>query len=197
MESLPPLQALIKEVLECNVCASFLPYGPRPVVQISETSRIVIVGQAPVRIVHETGIPWNDRSGDRLRKWLNASKEEFYDPSLFALLPMGFCYPGIGKSGDLPPRPECAPLWHNLLTRKLDNVKLTLLCGQYAQKFYLQDRFRRSLTETIKTYEDLLPEFLPLPHPSPRNIAWFKANAWFEKELIPILRNCVKRILTS
>jgi len=156
----------------------------------------MIVGQAPGRRVHETGIPWNDPSGDRLRRWLSLTREEFYDESRIAIVPAGFCYPGKDpRGGDLPPRPECAPLWHPKLRQALPNIRLTLLIGFYAQVYYLKTRVQPSLAETVRNWRDYLPEFFPLPHPSPRNLNWFKKNPWFEKEVVPTLRQQVARIL--
>jgi uracil-DNA glycosylase len=190
------LPALIKQITACAHCAEFLPLGPRPVVRLSETSRLLIVGQAPGTRVHETGIPFNDPSGDRLRMWLDVDKETFYDESKIAIVPMGFCYPGKGKSGDLPPRPECAALWRTQLYEHLKEVELTLLIGQYAQQYYLKDKAKKTLTDTVRAYNEYLPMgYFPLVHPSPRNVGWFKNNPWFEKEVIPILREQVHRIL--
>lgn len=149
----------------------------------------MIIGQAPGQKVQDSGIPWDDKSGDELRRWLDVTKEQFYDASLFALMPMGFCYPGKGTSGDLPPRQECAPLWHGKVLAQIKNVKLTILIGQYAQKFYLGKDFNPSITENIKNYKKFLPTYLPLVHPSPRNRIWQKKNPWFEKKVIPALRD--------
>lgn len=151
-------------------------------------SKIVIIGQAPGRKVHNSGIPWDDASGDNLRRWLGVDKATFYDPKVFAILPMGFCFPGTGKSGDLPPRPECAPLWHERVLAEMHSVRKTLLIGQYAQAQYLGDRRGKTLTETVRNWRDYLPEFLPLPHPSPRNNIWMKKNPWFAEEVLPELR---------
>jgi len=189
------LQELLTEIRSCTVCEDKLPFGARPVVSSSPLSKIVIIGQAPGTRVHETGIPWNDPSGDRLREWLQVDRELFYDPDQFALVPMGFCYPGKGKSGDLPPRPECAPLWHKPLLDTMPYVQVKLLFGQYAQQYYLEKKKKRTLTDTVKNYSEYLPEFLPLPHPSPRNNIWLKKNPWFEKELLPSLRSLIKKTL--
>ncbi|WP_183410965.1 uracil-DNA glycosylase family protein [Litorivivens lipolytica] len=185
------LAKLLAEVRACNLCEAQLPLGPNPVVRASTTARLLIVGQAPGTRVHNTGIPWNDPSGDRLRDWLGWSREQFYDESLAAIVPMGFCYPGKGKSGDLPPRPECAPAWHDKLLALMPQIELVLLVGQYAQKYYL-DAPRPTLTETVRQYADYGPRFLPLPHPSPRNQLWLKRNPWFEREVVPALRERVK-----
>jgi uracil-DNA glycosylase len=180
---------------ECSVCAAHLPLGPRPVFRASRTARLLIVGQAPGTKVHETGIPWNDRSGDRLRDWLGLDHESFYDESRVAILPAGFCYPGrYERGGDLPPRPECAPMWHRRLTVHMPNIELTLLTGQYAQACYLGRR-HPSLTATVAAWRDYLPEYLPLPHPSWRNTAWLRKNPWFEAELLPVLRNNIGKIV--
>ncbi len=160
----------------------------------SSQARILIIGQAPGKRVHETGIPWNDPSGDRLREWLQISEEDFYNPNHIAIIPMGFCYPGKGKSGDLPPRKECAPLWHPQLLPLLPNIELTLLIGQYAQQRYLEKK-PRTLTDTVKQWQTYLPSNIPLPHPSPRNRAWFANNPWFESEAIPELRYRVQQSL--
>jgi uracil-DNA glycosylase len=155
-------------------------------------SKIAIIGQAPGSIVHRTGIPWDDKSGDRLRSWLGVTTEEFYDARNFAIVPMGFCYPGKGKSGDLPPRPECAPQWHGELLEQLPNLRLTLLIGQYAQQYYLGDLRKRTLTETVRAWKEYQPKkLLVLPHPSPRNNIWLRKHPWFEEEVIPKLRAIV------
>jgi len=145
--------------------------------------------------VHETGIPWDDKSGERLREWLGVTKAQFYNEDLFAIIPMGFCYPGKGSSGDLPPRPECAPLWHESLWEQLTQIKLTLLIGQYAQGYYLKTLKKNTLTETVKNYKEYLPEYLPLPHPSPRNNIWLKKNPWFLNELILILQQRIRQLI--
>jgi uracil-DNA glycosylase len=188
---------LLSEISRCRICAPFFDYDPHPVLQVGSESKIAIVGQAPGRRVHETGIPWDDPSGKRLRTWLGVSNERFYDPANFALIPMAFCYPGKGKSGDLPPRPECTPKWHNLILRQLDQLKLTILCGQYAMKCYLQPNYPGNITTAIKSFNKYLPKFLPIPHPSPRNIAWFQRNPWFEKAVLPELRTRVTKILNQ
>ena len=160
----------------------------------SPKSKVAIIGQAPGRVVHKTGIPWDDKSGERLRAWMNISKDDFYNKDLFALIPMGFCYPGKGKSGDLPPRPECAPKWHGILLSQIDDLKLIVLIGNYAQKYYLKDLVRKTLTETVQNYLEYLPKYLPLPHPSPRNNTWIKKNPWFEESVVPELRRKIKHI---
>lgn len=182
---------LIQSVRDCRQCAGELPHEPRPVIQIHPRAQIVIIGQAPGRKVHESGVPWDDPSGRLLRKWMGVDEAVFYDPKFVALMPMGFCYPGKGKSGDLPPRPECAPLWHELLLKQLRKVRLTLLIGQYSQRHYLGANVGENLTETVRAFEDHLPTYLPLPHPSPRNRFWLSKNPWFEKRVLPVLRKRV------
>ena len=171
------LNALLTEIRACAVCE--LVDGPRPIVQAGTTSRIVIIGQAPGRKVHESGIPWDDPSGRRLREWLGLTDEQFYDPAVVALVPMGFCFPGSGKSGDLPPRAECAPLWHERLLSHLPTDRLDIIIGMYAQARYIEDR-EKTLTATVARWRDYLPERIVTPHPSPRNKRWFKTNPWFE-----------------
>jgi uracil-DNA glycosylase len=167
------------------------------VLRASSTARLLIVGQAPGVRVHETGVPWNDASGIRLRHWLGIERERFYDEAQIAIVPMGFCYPGSGSSGDLPPRPECAATWHARLLPNLQQRRLTLLVGRYAQAWFLRERQRGTLTDTVRAWADFLPEFLPLPHPSPRNQLWLKANPWFEAELVPVLREQVRSALAE
>lgn len=189
------MDQLLKEIQGCTVCAPHLVNGVRPVMSAHKNSKIAIIGQAPGSIVHRTGIPWDDKSGDRLREWLGVDKDTFYDAENFAIIPMGFCYPGKGKSGDLPPRPECAPLWHEPLLAGLENLQLTLLIGSYAQAYYLGDQKKRTLTETVRNHELYLPTYLPLPHPSPRNNIWLKRNAWFGEEILPVLKAIVGDVL--
>ena len=190
------LDALLSEVRACRACADFLPFEPRPVLRANSTARLLIVGQAPGTRVHETGIPWNDPSGDRLRQWLDMEKKVFYDESIVAILPMGFCYPGRGKSGDLPPRPECAQLWREQLLACLPNIELTLLIGQYAQRYHAPQA-GKSVTEVVQRWRELLPAFFPTPHPSPRNQLWLRRNAWFERDAVPVLRQTVKELIPS
>ncbi|WP_413532200.1 uracil-DNA glycosylase family protein [Empedobacter brevis] len=188
---------LLQEVRACKVCEPFLPLGANPIVQAHPESKIVIVGQAPGLRVHQTGIPWDDASGNELRKWLNVTTEEFYNPKFFALLPIGFCYPGKGKSGDLPPRKECAPLWHHRLLDEMKEVELILLIGQYAQKYYLKDNNHKNITENIIHFKDYLPHYFPLPHPSPRNFIWMNKNPWFKENILPNLTTLVENILSK
>lgn len=182
---------LLAEISACTLCAGKLPYAPRPVLAASAAARLLIVGQAPGRRVQESGIPWSDASGQRLRSWLNVTPELFYDGDQVAILPIGFCYPGTGRQGDLPPRPECAPAWHARLLASMPNIRLTLLVGAYAQRFYLRERAQASLTQTVTQWRDYLPSYFPLPHPSPRNGLWLRRNPWFEAEVIPALRHQV------
>lgn len=185
------LDVLLQQIRACRMCEANLPLGPKPVLRAAESARLMIVGQAPGRRVHETGIPWNDPSGDRLRLWLNTSREAFYDEQRIAIIPTAFCYPGTGANGDLPPRPECAPLWHPQLRAQLPQVRLTLLIGNYAQAYYLGKRAKKTLGATVQAWQEYLPEFLPLPHPSPRNQRWFKSNPWFGQDVLPALRQRV------
>lgn len=192
-----PIDELLVAIRQCRVCEPFLEMGVNPVVRASETAELLIVGQAPGRVVHQTSIPWNDKSGDNLRNWLDMDKDVFYDTSKIAIVPMGFCYPGTGKSGDLAPRPECAPLWHSSLLTRMPKLKLILLIGQYAQKYYLKEQAKPTLTETVKNFEAYLPNYFVLPHPSPRNNIWQAKNEWFAEEVIPVLRETVQDILTK
>ncbi|EKO3932932.1 uracil-DNA glycosylase family protein [Vibrio fluvialis] len=178
---------LLREVRQCRVCEPVLPLGANPVIQAHEEARILIIGQAPGIRVHESSIPWNDPSGDRLRQWLNVDKETFYDPKQIAIMPMGLCYPGKGKSGDLPPRKECAPLWHQKVLAQLPNIEITLLIGQYAQNYYLKDK-PSTLTDTVRQWQRWAPHYIPLPHPSPRNTLWLKKNPWFEDAVVTYIR---------
>ena len=190
------LSALLAEVRACRLCAADLPLGPRPVLRAGTSARLLIVGQAPGTKVHASGIPWNDKSGERLRDWLQLAPEVFYDESRIAILPMGFCYPGReDRGGDKPPRPECAPTWHPRLRAALPMVELTLLIGLYAQARYLDAARKANLTETVRAWRDYLPARLPLPHPSWRNTAWLRRNPWFETDLLPELRARVRALI--
>jgi uracil-DNA glycosylase len=190
----PVLREILAAARACRVCEAQLPFGPRPVLRAAPQARLMIIGQAPGTRVHESGVPWDDRSGARLRDWLKIPSEVFYDERRVAIVPMGFCYPGVdAKGGDKPPRPECAPLWHPPLRAALPRIELTLLVGLYAQGHYLGKRRQKTLTETVRHWRDYLPDFLPLPHPSWRNTAWLKKNPWFEDDLLPELRKRVKK----
>lgn len=181
-------ELLLREIRACRLCAPHLPLEPRPVLQFEATARILIVGQAPGMRVHKTGVPWNDPSGDRLRDWMGVDKALFYDASKVAIVPMGFCYPGTGKNGDLPPRPECAQRWRQEVHQCLPQVKLTLLVGQYAQNYYLSDS-KATLTERVARWRDYLPDYLLLPHPSPRNNRWLVKNPWFEDVILELKKS--------
>jgi uracil-DNA glycosylase len=189
------LKSLIEEAKACRACDSVLPLGARPVFLVGAKARLMIVGQAPGRRVHETGIPWNDPSGDLLREWLQLDRDAFYDTSRISILPAGLCYPGTGPNGDAPPRPECAPRWHPRFRAALPRVKLTLLIGAYAQAYYLKNLKKKTLAATVQAWEEYFPEFFPLPHPSPRNRRWLKINPWFGETVIPELRRRVKPYL--
>lgn len=194
MESITTLR---KEMRACTECAGHLPFAPNPIFTIDAAARILIIGQAPGRRVHASGVPWDDASGNNLRAWLGISREDFYRPELVALLPMGFCYPGSAKSGsgDAPPRPECAPLWHQRALAAMPHVRLTLLVGNYAQKYHLNANAGATLTETVRNFRSYLPRYFPLPHPSPRNNIWQRKNSWFASEVLPALQKQVARIL--
>lgn len=183
---------LVAEIRACRVCAPHLVAGPRPIIQLGAGARIIIIGQAPGSKVHATGVPWDDSSGDRLRDWTGLGREDFYDPSKVALVPMGFCYPGAGNGGDLPPRPECAPLWHHRVMARLPADRLALLVGTYAQAAYLPGLKRTSMTEAVRGFAALPPAVFPLPHPSWRSGPWMKKNPWFETEVVPALRERVR-----
>lgn len=190
------LNKLLSEVSRCRICEAQLPLGANPVLQCSATAKILIAGQAPGKKVHASGIPFDDASGNRLRDWLGIDRDTFYDASRIAILPMGFCYPGTGKSGDLPPRPECAAQWRKPLLAQMQQLELTLVMGQYAQQYHV-DAKPASLTELVKSWQDYWPAMLPLPHPSPRNNRWLKQNPWFEIELLPRLQARVQKILSG
>ncbi len=190
------LDALLREVRACRRCAAALPLGPRPVLRGRATARVLIVGQAPGTRVHATGLPWNDPSGDRLRAWLDLDRETFYDESRIAIIPVGLCYPGRNpRGGDLPPRPECAALWLPRLIPHFPRVAMTILAGGYAQRHYLGDRARTSLTETVHAWRDYAPEFIPMPHPSFRNNQWIRQNRWFERDVLPYVRGRLRELL--
>lgn len=189
------LNGLLTNIRACTICDAHLDAGPRPIVQLGERSRIVIIGQAPGRKVHESGVPWDDASGRKLRDWLQLSTEQFYDPEIVAIVPMGFCYPGSAASGDKPPRPECAPAWHETVLGRLPEDRLEIIIGMYAQRRYIAQR-KSTLTETVANWKAYLPTQVVLPHPSPRNQHWLTKNPWFETETLPALRARVAEVLS-
>ena len=193
----PGFASLLRDIRACRICAEHFPHEPHPVLQVSRTARILIAGQAPGRRVQESGIPFDDPSGDRLRDWLGLDRQTFYDASQVAILPMAFCYPGTGKSGDLPPRPECAEAWRSRLLGQLPEIKLTVLVGTYAMKWHLGKRAKENLTDTVAAWRDYLPKHLPLPHTSPRNNPWLRKHPWFEEEVLPEVRKQVSEILRT
>ena len=189
------LDPLLREIRACRICEAHLPLGPRPVLQAAAGAKLLIIGQAPGARVHASGIAWSDASGQRLRDWLQMDEATFYDPTRVAIVPMGFCYPGQMNSGDAPPRPECRATWHPRLLPLLPNIGLTLLIGRYAQAYFLGARRKDSLTSTVRAWREFGPRYLPLPHPSPRNVAWFKANPWFAGDVLPTLRAQVRELV--
>ncbi len=191
------LPLLLQEVKACNLCQLVLPLEPRPIFQLHPQASILIAGQAPGKKVHETGLPFNDPSGDRLREWLGVDRSTFYDARKIAILPMSFCYPGTGKAGDLPPRLQCAETWRAKLLAHLPNLKLTLMIGKYAHDYHIHDSSHTNVTETVRAWKEFWPERLPLPHPSPRNNIWLKRNPWFATDLLPIIRKHIQRILQA
>ncbi len=190
------MSPLHRDIAACTLCQDHLPDGVRPVVQFSDTARILIIGQAPGSKVHASGIPWDDDSGDRLRDWTGLSKDQFYDPAKVALVPMGFCYPGKASGGDKPPRKECAPQWHERVLATLPEDRLTLLVGTYAQSHYLPETRKLSLTERVRRFEDFLPRTMPLPHPAWRSRIWMQKNPWFEAGVLPQLRHKIVSFLS-
>jgi uracil-DNA glycosylase family 4 len=189
------LLTLLTEIRACQLCAAYLPLGPRPVVVANSAARLLIIGQAPGSKVHKSGVPWDDPSGNRLREWLDIDRDQFYQDPRIAIMPMGFCYPGKGRSGDLPPRKECAPQWHDQLLAHMPNIELVLLIGQYAQKYYSRDAYL-SLTERVRA-QGSTDRSIALPHPSPRNQRWLKRNPWFDLEILPALKARVEKSLES
>ena len=189
------MEELLADIRKCKICLPHLKDGVNPVLSAHKESKIAIIGQAPGKIVHQSGKPWDDKSGDRLREWLNVDKSTFYSPEIFAIIPMGFCYPGKGKSGDLPPRKECATAWHASLFNEIKNLELILLIGSYAQAEYLREKCQRTLTETVRNYKAYLPKYFVLPHPSPRNNIWLKKNPWFEAKVMIELKNSIQKII--
>lgn len=194
----PELISLTRQIEKCTLCEHKLPLGPKPIVQLHTNAKIILVGQAPGSVTHETGLPFMDKSGERLRSWMGINEDEFYNAQNIAIVPMGFCYPGRGKSGDLPPSKECAPLWREQVLALLPNIELTLLKGAYAQQWHFsqaQLQVPKTLTETVRHWPLYWPDILPLPHPSPRNNIWLKKHSWFEQEVIPKLQTRVKKLL--
>lgn len=191
------MKYLISKIKGCSICEKNLPLGPRPIVSAHIKSKIVIIGQAPGSIVHKSGVPWDDKSGENLRKWMGIDNATFYEPKNIALIPMGFCYPGKGKSGDNPPTIECAPQWHNKLLNKIENPELVILIGKYAQDYYLGDTSKRNLTETVRNYKEYFPKYFVLPHPSPRNNIWQARNEWFNETVVTALKLKTMEILTK
>lgn len=190
------MKSLLSDIKACQVCKEHLPLGPKPIVAAHPNSKIILASQAPGRLAHLSGKAWDDPSGKILRKWLDVSEDQFYKPENFAILPTGFCYPGKGKSGDLPPRKECAPLWHKPLLDHITHPSLIIVIGQYAQKYHLNNLIKKNLTATVKAFDEYLPDYFPLPHPSPRNRFWLTKNPWFEKDVIPVLQEKIKRLLS-
>jgi uracil-DNA glycosylase len=190
------MEQLLHEIRKCTLCKAHLPCEPKPIITVHPKSKILLIGQAPGAKVQNSGIPWDDASGKELRRWLGVNDKQFYDTKLFGIMPMGFCFPGVGKSGDMPPRPECAPLWHHQVLEKLPEVKLIILIGSYSQKYYLKDSFP-TLTENVQHYKKFLPNYFPLVHPSPRNKIWQKRNPWFEKDVVPSLREHINKIVNE
>jgi uracil-DNA glycosylase len=187
---------LLGKIKACDICAAHLPCGPRPLLQAAPRARIRIAGQAPGIRAHDSGVPFDDPSGDRLREWMGIDKVDFYDADKVAIVPMGFCYPGTGRSGDLAPRAECAPQWRDTLLGCLPNIKITLVIGMYAQKYHLPDNRHANLTQTVRAWRDFMPQALPLPHPSPRNNRWLSKNQWFAAEVLPQLNRAVAAALS-
>jgi len=190
-------RTLTKDISLCQICANDLSHEPKPIFQLNPKARILIAGQAPGRKAHESSTPFDDPSGDRLRDWMGVSKDAFYDATKIAILPMSFCYPGHSRAGDLPPRRECAPAWRQLILQELPNIKLTLVIGNYAIKWHLAAAAKKNLTETVKAWQSYAPEIIPLPHPSPRNNIWLSKNRWFEKKLLPVLRDSIDVCLNN
>ncbi len=189
------LKSLLKEVRACTACEKHLPFAPNPVLRVDPRSKILIISQAPGTKVHASGLVFDDPSGERLRTWMSIDRATFYDPENISVMPMGFCYPGKGSSGDLPPRRECAPMWHGKVAEHMPHVKLKILVGNYAQKYYLGNRMKENMTGTVRAWKDYLPEFFPIVHPSPRNQIWLAKNPWFEKKVVPQLCSITQNAL--
>ncbi|TKD65898.1 uracil-DNA glycosylase family protein [Flavobacterium sp. ASW18X] len=191
------LNPLLEQIRMCTLCQEKLPLGPRPIISAQPNSKLLIIGQALGSVVHKTGIPWDDKSGENLRHWMGISANDFYNEEITALVPMGFCYPGKGISGDLPPHPECAETWHSRVLQQLPSVSLTLLIGNYAQNYYLRATKKSTLTKTVKAHNEYLPSYFVLPHPSPRNAIWQAKNPWFKTEVLPRLKEEVAKALAE
>lgn len=189
-------KSLLTQIRDCTYCQGYLPYPPKPVLNFNSRSKIIIIGQAPGIKVHQSGIPWNDASGERLRNWLDVSTDEFYEPENFAIVPMGFCYPGKDSKGDLPPRSECAELWMEKILSCFSHKQLTILLGQYSQNYFLHKTRKKTLTKTVKNYKEYLPGYFVLPHPSPRNNIWLKKNPWFLEDNIPEIKLIIRSVLS-
>lgn len=192
--SRPP--ALLTKIRTCTLCKDQLPLAPKPILDFRKEAKVLLVGQAPGRRAHDSGIPWNDPSGDRLREWLGVTRETFYNPSFFAIVPMGFCYPGTGKSGDLPPRPECSQTWMKPILKSLPNIKVTLLIGAYSQSYFLKGS-QNNVTANVRRWPEFANRYFPLPHPSPRNQLWVKKNPWFVGECLPALKSQIAHLLAD
>lgn len=194
---MPELDKLLQRVRDCRLCEAYLPKPPKPILRAHTTSQLLIVGQAPGIRAHETGIPWNDPSGDRLRYWLSLDRTVFYDERKIAIIPIGYCYPGTGPSGDYPPQKACSTHWLPTLLTYLPNIKLTFLVGQYAQKHYLKSQKKATLTQTVQACKAYLPRYFPLPHPSPRNNRWLAKHPWFQEDVLPLAREYCHHILSA
>lgn len=188
---------LVEEIRSCTICASHLPLGPRPVIQVDPAAKILVVGQAPGTAVHKSGIAFDDPSGRRLRQWMGVDANSFYNPKKFAIVPMGFCYPGRGKGGDLPPRPECAEAWRAKLLGQLDKIELTIVIGRYALDWHLNTKSKETLAQIVANWRHYWPEAVPLPHPSPRNTQWLKKNPWVETDIVPQLQSRIRTLLNE
>lgn len=191
------MENLVTSIRSCTVCKDHLPVTPNPIVRMHPKARVVIISQAPGSIAHKSSVPWKDPGGRQLRLWLNCDEETFYDPTKVAIVPMGFCYPGKGKTGDLPPRPECAPLWHEVVLKSMPEIKLVILIGNYSQKYYLKKARKKNLTETVRHFDEYLPTRFPLPHPSPRNRFWVTKNPWFDTHVVPMLQSAFAKAVSD
>ncbi|MFC4633830.1 uracil-DNA glycosylase family protein [Dokdonia ponticola] len=191
------MKNLVTSIQSCTVCKAHLPVTPNPIFRIHPKARVVIISQAPGSIAHQSSVPWKDPGGRQLRLWLDCDEETFYDPTKVAIVPMGFCYPGKGKTGDLPPRPECAPLWHEVVLNSMPETKLVILIGNYSQKYYLKKTRKKNLTETVRHFQEYLPEVFPLPHPSPRNRFWLTKNPWFDTDVLPRVQSAFAKAVSD